>query len=397
VPELETAAALRPHDVATLHALAAARAAVALTEGDASEDAAARALVRRTLALDPRHKASFELLNRLDAGRRTGAGRGGPGRSPGRLALVALVVGLLVVLAVIFLRRPPAPAPSVSATPDAAVVDTPPPDPNALPTEEPGNIPPQRLFPASIPPSRAVAGDGRVDATLGRDPAFAEKKIGLDLKAAWFNRFPERTYFNAWVLLKNETGEDVTELKAETQFLDTAGKVLASRAHFVVISINTALRPGDTAPVKVISEVPAETTAAQLRLVTLKTRPVNASAPAKPIALEWAVPQPAGVNVELVERWAEVSENTSKGGFWHKVVFEVRNQSATPLRAFKLNVQRFDAAGTMLQADALNVAWSHDIPLFAGETRIVSSLESTATPVQRYVVQVITATAGIEF
>jgi hypothetical protein len=286
----------------------------------------------------------------------------------------------------------------VNAAPaDAAVVDTPPPDPNALPTEEPENIPPQRLFPASIPPSMAVAGDGRVDATLGRDPAFAEKKLGFDLKAAWFNRFPERSYFNAWVLLKNDTGESVTELKAETQFLDSGGKVLATRAHFVVIGINTAMRPGDTAPVKVISEVPATATAAQMRLVSVKTRPVDASAPAQPVPLQWAVPRPTDVEIELVERWAEVSENTSKGGFWHKVVLEVRNKSATPLRAFKLNVQRFDAQDTMLQADAVTVSWPHDIPLFAGETRIVSSLESTATPVKRYVVQVIGATAGIEF
>jgi len=355
--------------------------------------------VRRTLVLDPRHKDSFELLNRLDAGGRGRAGRKGPFGLPRGLlvGLVLLLVVAIVVIVVTMTRETPKPAPANAVPVDETLAEVPPPDPNALPTEEPENVPPQRLFPASIPPSWAVAGDGRVDATLGRDPAFAEKKLGFDLKAAWFNRFPERTYFNAWVLLKNDTGEDVTELKAETQFLDSGGKVLAALAHFVVIGINTALRPGDTAPVKVISEVPAATTAAQMRLVSLKTRPVNASAPAQPVALVWAVPRPADVEIELVDRWAEVSENTSKGGFWHKVVFEVRNKSATPLRAFKLNVQRFDASDTMLQADAINVAWSHDVPLFAGETRVVSSLESTATPVKRYVVEVITATAGIEF
>jgi hypothetical protein len=71
--ELETAAALRPHDVDTLHALAAARAALAIAEGHASDDAAARVLVRRTLVLDPRHKDSVRAAQ--PAGRRSRAWR----------------------------------------------------------------------------------------------------------------------------------------------------------------------------------------------------------------------------------------------------------------------------------------------------------------------------------
>jgi len=400
-PELETAVALRPHDVPTLHALAAARAEIALTEGDAAEDAAARALVRRTLVLDPRHKDSFQLLNRLDAG---GGGRGRAGGkrtagpSPGLRLVAAVALIVAVVLAgVLLMREAPRSAAVDNAPAHEGLAEAPPSEPNARPSTVPENVPAQRLFPESLTPDLSVAGDARVDTTLGLDPAFAEKKLGFDLKAAWFNRFPEHAYFNAWVLLKNDTGEDVTELKAETQFLDSGGKVLSARDHFVVISVNTALRPGDTVPVKVISEVPAATTTAQTRLVSLKTRPVKASAPAQPVALVWAVPRPADVAIELAERWVEVTENTSKGGFWHKVVFEVRNTGTTPLHVFKLNVRRFDANDTMLEADELNVAWSLDVPLFVGETRLVSSLGTTATPVKRYAVEVINATAGLQF
>lgn len=404
--ELETAAALRPHDVDTLHALAAARAALAMTEGHASDDAAARVLVRRVLVLDPRHKPSFELLNRLDAaGRRRGEG-GGTGN--GRLwAALIVAVLLLVGLVVYLLSQKQTPVTGIAVAPESAAAESSeavaaaggaePPDPNALPTEEPGNIPPQRLFAASVPPPLVVAGDGRASASLALAPELAAKHVGVDVKSAWFERYPERSYFNAWTLLKNEGQEDITELKTETQYLDAAGKSLKHQAHFAVIGLSEPLRPGDTVPVRVISEVPGDTMSARMQLLSVKTRPAAPPPPAKVLDVKWTVPQPQGVNIEVYERWAEVSENTFKGGYWHKVVFEIRNTGTIPMRALTFNIMRFDAADELRQADALAVSWSHDIPLFAGETRVISSLESTPVPIKRYAVQVTVATAGLQF
>jgi hypothetical protein len=109
------------------------------------------------------------------------------------------------------------------------------------------------------------------------------------------------------------------------------------------------------------------------------------------------VPQPAGVHIEVYERWSEVTENPFKGGYWHKVIFEIRNTGTVPMRALTFNIMRFDAADELRQADALAVSWSHDIPLFAGETRVISSLENTPVPIKRYAVQVTVATAGLQF
>lgn len=405
--ELETAAALRPHDVDTLHALAAARAALAIAEGHASDDAAARVLVRRTLVLDPRHKASFELLNRLDAAdRRSGEKGAGNGRLWAALVLAALL--LVGLVAFLLLRKPSAPtglAPGLTETAESVPIETSataaggaePPDPNALPTEEPGNIPPQRLFPSSVPPPLAVAGDGRASASLALDTDLAAKHIGVEVKSAWFERYPERSYFNAWTLLKNEGTEDITELKTETQYLDAGGKVLKRQMQFAIISLSEALRPGDTVPVRIISEVAGDTMAARLHLLHIKTRTAAPPPATKALDVKWTVPQPQGVQIEVYERWAEVTENPFKGGYWHKVIFEVRNTSTVPMRALTFNIMRFDAADELRQADALAVSWAHDIPLFAGETRVISSLESTPVPIKRYAVQVTVATAGLQF
>lgn len=406
--ELETAAALRPHDVDTLHALAAARAALAIAEGHGSDDAAARVLVRRTLVLDPRHKPSFELLNRLDAAERRRAGGSGNARLWAALVLAVLLLVGLVAFLLLKKPGPDAPTPNVSGLADAPVSAAAggmlaaaggaiPEDPNALPPEEPGNIPPQRLFPASVPPPLALAGDGRASASLNLEPDLAAQHIGVEVKSAWFERYPERSYFNAWTLLKNEGQEDVTELKTEVQYLDAAGKVVKQQTQLAIISLREALRPGDTVPVRIISEVPGDTMAARMHLLHIKTRPAAPPPAAKPLEVKWTVPQPAGVKIEVYERWAEVSENTFKGGYWHKVIFEVRNTGTIPMRALTFNIMRFDAADELRQADALAVSWSHDIPLFAGETRVISSLESTPVPIKRYAVQVTVATAGLQF
>jgi hypothetical protein len=105
----------------------------------------------------------------------------------------------------------------------------------------------------------AVAGDGRASASLALDADLAAKHIGFEVKSAWFERYPERSYFNAWTLLKNEGTEDITELKTETQYLDAGGKVLATRrCSSSIISLSTAMRPGrHRAGAQVISEVPA--------------------------------------------------------------------------------------------------------------------------------------------
>jgi hypothetical protein len=403
--ELETAAALRPHDVDTLHALAAARAALAIAEGHGSDDAAARVLVRRTLVLDPRHKPSFELLNRLDAAEQRRNGGGGPGNARLWAALVVAILLLVGLIAFLVLQKP-APATGLAEAPASAAAEPSetaaaegdvPPDPNALPTEEPGNIPPQRLFAASVPPPLAVAGDGRASASLALEPGLAAKHIGVEVKSAWFERYPERSYFNAWLLLKNEGQEDITELKTEAQYLDAGGKVLKRQMQFVIISLSEALRPGDTVPVRIISEVPGETMAARMHLLHIKTRPAAPPPAAKPVDVKWTVPQPAGVHIEVYERWSEVTENPFKGGYWHKVIFEIRNTGTVPMRALTFNIMRFDAADELRQADALAVSWSHDIPLFAGETRVISSLENTPVPIKRYAVQVTVATAGLQF
>lgn len=390
VEELETAAALRPHDVETLHALAAARGALSIETGSAEEDAAARALVRRTLALDPRHKPSFELLNRLDAAKKRGPSVG-PGRPAGsskrigKIAAVLVVLGVIVV-ALMLVRRPPAPANASDGSASA--------DEAEAPATEPGDTPPERLFPVSAPPSMAVAGDGRIDATYTLDESFDGKGVGLDVKAAWFNRYPERTYYNAWLLLKNDTGSVVSELKAKTEYLDASGKVLAAQNHFPVISIAEPLQPGDTVPVRVIKEVAPEVVAARMHLEKLTTREVAPREAAKAVELEWPVAKPADVDVEVRERWVELSENTLKGGFWHKIVLELHNKSAKPLRALNINVQRFDGGGQLQQADAVNAAW--EVPLFPGEVRVIKSLETLTVPVKKYHLQVTGVTVGAE-
>ena len=388
VAELETAAALRPHDVETLHALAAARGALSVEEGSPADDAAARALVRRVLALDPRHKPSFELLNRLDAAKkRAASGGAGPQGGSRRIGIIAalLVVAVAIVAALVLVRRAPVATPAtVAPSPDA-------PD---SPATEPGDAPPERLFPVSAPPSMAVAGDGRVEATYVLDDSFAGKGVALDLKAAWFNRFPERTYYNAWLLLKNDTGSVISELKTTTSYVDAAGKVLASQQHYPVISIAEPLQPGDTVPIRVIKEVEPATVGARMHLDALTTRDAVAREPAAPVELEWPIAKPADVELEVRERWAENSANSLKGGYWHKVVLELHNKSARPLRALNINVQRFDAQGQLLQADSVNAAW--DVPVFPGELRILKTLETLPVPVKKYHLQVIGVTVGLE-
>lgn len=380
--ELETAAALRPHDVETLHALAAARAARAVTADDADDDRRARQLVRRTLDLDPRHKPSFELLNRLDRQRPGGRRAPPPGRD--RRLLLALGAALLVLVAVVLVlvfSAAPKPAPTRVAE-EAASAET---------GEGDETIPAERLFPASVPPSLAVAGQGRQPAAIELDPEAAGRGLSAEIKDAWFNRYPERTYINAWILFENTSPGLVTTLKVEAQYLDAQGKTLKSQMHFPVISTAEPMRPGDTAPVRIISEVPAECVGAKLRIAELETRPYTAGDPDKAVELKWLVTKPAGVELSAVERSVEQFKH-NEGGFWHKVVLAVSNKGTTPLRALTFNIMRYDGHDELRQADAVNVSWRHEMPLFVGETRVISSLESMPVQISRYAVQIVGAT-----
>lgn len=400
VPDLETAAGLRPHDVETLHALAAARAAIAITQRSVDDDRRARQLVRRTLDLDPRHKSSFELLDRLDAHRPPRGGKAavaGDRRLFGILGAVAVVitVAVLVVLAVrpsgvdTLNRRP---------TPNAAgPASEAPLAPNGAGTSGTGGSadePTERLFPlADAPVSIAAAGAGRQPGSLELDPDMLARGLGGDVKDAWFNRFPDRTYFNAWVLIRNDSKEDVTTLQIESQYLDDKGLVLKSQQHFPVISTSEPLRPGDTVPVQLVSEVPASTVGARIKIEKVETRPAEATADPKAVDLQWLVPRPTGVELALTERRVESTPN-SEGGIWHRVVLSLQNKGTVPLRALTLNVMRYDAHDALRQADAVTVSWRHQVPLFVGETRTLSSLEAMPVPITRYAVQVTAAAAG---
>ena len=394
VAELETAAALRPDHVETLHALASARAALAVDENSAPDDAAARALVRRTLALEPRHDPSFELLNRLDAAQGRGQGARGPSgrrRAAGRLWLaVGLSAVVLLFVLVLLLLRKGAPAahggaeavrPAVSPSAGASPVDVS--SPPGAEVAAVGGSPPVAL------------GQGRQEASLALEAELATRSISVDVKASWFDRYPEHTYYNAWLLMRNDGKGEVTELHVETLYLDAEERVLKQQLHYAVSSLRPPARPGDTVPVRIISEVPPGTTAARLHLVSFESRPASPAAAAKRLDVKWVIPKPAGVELEVDERWAELSENSMKGGYWHKIIFEVRNTGTVPLRELRFSVLRYDAADVMQQADTLNVAWSMDMPLFVGEARILSSLDGTPVPIKRYAVEVTGAAVGL--
>ena len=86
-------------------------------------------------------------------------------------------------------------------------------------------------------------------------------QVSAELKKAMLAKDAPRTtglrmIRAAFIELEKEGKGEVTELHVETLYLDAEERVLKQQLHYAVSSLRPPARPGDTVPVRIISEVP---------------------------------------------------------------------------------------------------------------------------------------------
>ncbi len=285
------------------------------------------------------------------------------------VAVIGLVVVYLATRPTATPPSPPVPAPESAETADAEVPRQP--APPTLPTGDVGT---------------------RVEIPVTGDESFLDSGLGLDLKASYLKRHTDRVYLHAVVLLRNDRRDEIYDLRLETILLDADGQEVKRKNSFLIIPTTPPMRPGDIAPLHVVTEAPLETAGAKLHLFNLEARQVESYPPSTPLPIQWLASPVTGVELRATLRSGSADTN-GRGGYWHKVVIELTNLGDVPLQQLTLNVGRKGADGEYLRVEPIEISRPDGVPFYGGDRRVFSSLESVDAEVRGLTLQVMSAIA----
>ncbi len=303
--------------------------------------------------------------------------------------VLALGIGIWALINTSPTAVPPPPDPPRSSPP---ATDAPPSGSDAS-TDDVEFYP---FEPVTAPPT--FEGQGRGSLQVLGDEAFAGTGMSVESRDAWIDRGPERAWAYAHLLVRNDrTGDangpaqQLRALRVEVVVEDADGRVLAERSHLPVTKVSPALHPGGTVPVEVAIEVPSDAARVRVSPQDFAYEPYVAKDMGEPLAVRKLVQSGPEVAVEVRTRDV-VRDAAPDGRFGDRVVLEVKNTGTVPLRALTLNVARLDEQGEILQVDPVRVARPEGMPLFEGETRVVSTYELLVAPVAEFRVELAQAT-----
>ncbi len=357
ITELEEAVAVAPRRVEWLQSLAEAHAG-RFHDARAPADAErAEALARLCLEIDPRHTASYEVLNQLDRPVPPAAVGGAPApakRMGALLTMFAVAMLLTVVIASVVLwnttERPSAPTATEGMEPAAR--------------EAPGT-------------GSVEQGASERDVPVTLDAGTTGVVLGLDARLSRLVNYSSGgSFYTLNALLHNRGVTEIDKLGARLELLDEAGSVVDAGAFEAVGKSAPVLRPGDANALHRLVETGATVRAARLVLETVEQNPAAATyAAGEPLDVEWRVERSADFAIALRQRGVRFSENAfgDGGGGYFDAVIEVENTGTRTIRALKLEAEIAGEGWTVSETG--HVVTSSGPAMQAGEVRLKRFIE----------------------
>ncbi len=355
ITELDEAVAVAPRRVEWLHSLAQAHLGRWHQEREPADRERAETLARECLEIDPRHAASYEVLNHLDDSppvprpiKRTAA----------VLSLFALAMLLTVVIAAMVLwNSKEAVAPAAKAP--AANVPAP---------------PPIYQQPAA---NQAAARELDVPATL--DPGTTGVVLGLDARLSRLVSYSTgKSFYTLNAILENRSVAELDKLGVRLELLDDAGTVVDSGRFEALNKAAPVLRPGDAHALHQLKETRDTVRSARLVIEIVEQNPAASSyAAAEPLDFEWRAERSTDLEIALRERSYRFSESAlaKDGGGYFDAVIEIENTGERTIRALKLEAEITGPGGAWTVPEANHVVSSSGPALRPGEVRVERFIE----------------------
>ena len=348
-----------PRRVEWLHSLAQAHLGRWSEDRDPADRDRAEALARECLEIDPRHAASYDVLNELDQSPEAAPGK----RTAAMLSLFALAMLLTVVIASMVIwnskddagRSPEGPTEPAGA---AEAVNAPAPSKGPVTHE-------------------AAAGESDVAVTL--DPGTTGVVLGLDARLSRLVSYSSgQSFYTLNAILHNRGATELDKLGARLELLDDAGAVVDSDAFEVLNKAAPVLRPGDAHAFHKLKETGDSVHAARLMIEIVEENPAASSyAAAELLDFEWRAERPAGIEIALRQRSYRFSENAlaKDGSGYFDAVIEIENTGERTIRGLKLEAEIAGPGGAWTVPEAGHVATSSGPALRPGEVRIERFIE----------------------
>lgn len=360
---MRLAAELAPGSAEAHLALGQAHAQRWQLDRRAADRQAAQRRANHAMALQPDSPGAARLLAQLEAPlpAATQPATAGSSRVPGWLTLAAGIGlgALLVIAGIAFRPAPPAPQEPVQPpTPVQAVA------PVAVAPVTPSR--PASPKPAK-PPAAALAltfdGSALPGLTLRRH-AVRQGLIDVEVDA----------------VLEQKSARVFKELLLEAALLDADGRVLLTSQEAFVGDFNPAVLQGDLVPVRLRlqgAEMP-QGASVRLKVITAQFAVARTTAgkPSSP-ELIWAMPAPAGVQLQVVDRFNDAKTIGANGKIWsrsHDAEWVLTNTGQRPIEQMQMAVRYLDDRGAIaFQSDEVHAVVNFLPTLDPGEARVVRS------------------------
>ncbi len=393
ITELEEAVAIAPRRLEWQHALARAHLGRWQEQGATANRERAERLARECLEIDPRHSASYEVLNVLDSS---------PGATPGRskriavlpsLFALAMLLTVIIFGIVVWNSQPSASQPSASK-PSASKPNT---ETPAAGSPAAGSPAPET---AGVPPAAAGAGESRtpasareLDVPVTFDPGTTGVAVELDTRLSRLASYGSgKAFYTLNAILSNRGAIELDKLGGTLELLDEAGTVV-DRGRFEVLNqAAPVLRPGDAHALHRLVETGGSVRAARLVAEIVEQNPAASSyAAAEPLDFEWRVGRTADLEIALRERSVRFSENSlaKDGSGYFDAVVEVENTGGRTIRALKLEAEIAGPGGAWTVTEVGHIATSSGPALRPGEIRLKRFIEKVEARPEGYRVFVV--------
>ncbi len=378
ITELEESVAVAPRRVEWLHALARARAGRWREGREATDRERAEALARECLEIDPRHDASYEVLNELDssgAAPKTGGGDVPPAKRAAVLLTLFVVAVLLAVVigAIVLWRSAEAPAgPAVNAPAPAGPAANAP-----APVRQAVNAPP----PMAAEPVANQAGAQELDVPVPvtLDAGSTGVVLGLDARLSRLVSYSSgKSFYTLNALLENRGATEIDKLGLRLELLDEAGSAVDRASFDAPDKAAPVLRPGDAHAFHHLKETRGSVRAARLVVEMVEQNPAAASyAAAEPLDFEWQTDRPADFEITLRERSYRFSESAfpKDGSGYFDAVIEVENTGQRTIRALELEAEIAGPGDGWTVRETGHVTTASGPALRPGEVRLERFIE----------------------
>ncbi len=350
VTELDEAVAVAPRRLEWLHSLAQAHLGRWQQDRQPADRERAEALARECLEIEPRHSASIEALNELDASPRPVKPNK---RFAAVLSLFALAMLLTVMISAVVLWRTQGGAPA----PQAA------------------NAPPP--IASEAPAGEAAARE--LDLPITLDPGTTGVVIGLDARLSRLVNYSSGgSFYTLNAILANRGATEIDKLGVRIDLLDDAGAVVDSKSFEALNKAAPILRPGDAHAFHQLEKTLDTARSARLVVETVVQNPAASSyAAAAPLDVEWRAERSPDLEVTLRERSYRFSENAlaKDGSGYFDAVIEIENTGQRTIRALQLEAEIAGPGGAWTVPERNHIVTSSGPSLHPGEIRIERFIE----------------------